>query len=169
MAQKCLRFSTSVRSNIRITFQRQWIKEATMLLKIKQSIFMIYLYDSLAFCRKSFNKFRVISCLWYQSERERERKTTKNWSKNLLRQFFKCKFFRKEENEWTHCQCFFTALKDGDEKMKTVIKMIITVSDFNKARDEARRGITKLSTFLLRKRIKLIIAESADVWSSDVW
>lgn len=100
---------------------RQWIKDTTALrLKIqRESSFMTHFYDSLvAFCRKSFNKFRVISCLWYERE--------KNWSKNLLRQFLLRKFPNKKLNEWTHCEVSRCSEGWRVEKMKSVIKMIIT-------------------------------------------
>lgn len=82
------------------------------------SVFMIYLYDSLvAFVVKVLTNF--VSLAVYDT------KEMGNWSKNLLRRFFKCKFSNAKRKE-KRIVTFFTTHLDG-EMMKTVIKMIIMV------------------------------------------
>lgn len=109
---------------------------------------MIYLYDASArsFCRKDFNKFHVISCLWYGGERARWWKTG---AQIYYIKFFKCRFSEKT------IVMFLSQVGWGRrwKVMKTVIKTIIMASSWGWL------SIVKLST--LRE---LISAESADVW-----
>lgn len=93
---------------------------------------MIYLYDSLvAFVVKVFNKFRVISCLWY----ERGKTGAKSYYSDFSNVKHSFRLFRKISR---HCDGVGSAA--DDEKMKSVIKMIITVAAY------LSRRIMKLST-----------------------
>lgn len=80
---------------------------------------MIYLYDSLvAFVVKVFNKFRVISCLWYERGKTGAKSYYSDFS-NVKRSF---RLFRKISPG--------AGSAADDEKMKSVIKMIITVAAY---------------------------------------
>lgn len=97
---------------------------------------MIYFCDSLvAFVVEIFNKFHVISCLWYESD--------ESGAKIYYVDFSDVNFKNPP------IVIFFTA-QDDDEKMKTVIKMIITVFAFLESWDElCEMGLSimiKLST-----------------------
>lgn len=82
---------------------------------------MIYLYDSLvAFVVKVFNKFRVISCLWYEWGKTGAKSYYSDFS-NVKLSF---RLFRKTS------QCNGGGSAVDDEKMKSVIKMIITVAAY---------------------------------------
>lgn len=120
---------------------------------------MIYLYDAPArsFCRKDFNKFHVISCLWYGGARG-------VFGGKLEQKFIASDFSNVNFSFLSHCDD--DSFREsgcggfGDEKWG---KLLLKQSLWRR-RPNAWLSITELSTVR-----ELINAESADVWKRSSW
>lgn len=99
-------------------------------LKICEAVFYdLFIRLPRSFCRKVLTNF--VSLAVYDT------KEMRNWSKNLLRRFFKCKFSNAKRKE-KRIVTFFTTHSDG-EMMKTVIKMIIMVRCHRRCHQQLRQ------------------------------
>lgn len=93
-------------------------------------LWFIYMTPSVAFVVKDFNKFHVISCLWY---RKVERTATGREQKKMEQKFIASNFSNVNSNEWwkkrSIVMLFHNSTPGPGEwwwiKMKTVIKIII--------------------------------------------